>query len=104
METNKLLSSLSYLSIFFAGFIFPLIVLFVTKDKEVKGHAVKALVSHIIPIVGVPFIFLSIILDFNVLSEGSGIPFFMLGGIGLYMLMVIIITIWNVYKGVKVLL
>ncbi|MEI5907656.1 DUF4870 domain-containing protein [Bacillus spongiae] len=104
METNKILSSLSYFSIFFAGFVFPLVVFFVSTDKEVKGHAMKALISHIIPIIGVPFLLLSIFFDIGVIATGSGIPFFLISSIAIYLIFVMIIVIWNVYKGVKVLL
>jgi len=49
MENQKILAAFSYLSIFFAPFIVPLIVYFVTKDSDVKSHSIRALVSHLIP-------------------------------------------------------
>ena len=48
---SKILAAFSYLSIFFAPFIVPLIVYFVTKDSDVKRHSIRALVSHLIPFV-----------------------------------------------------
>src|SRR5699024_315459 len=49
MEGNKILSSLCYFSIFFAPFLFPIIVYFVT-EEDVKVHAKRALWSHLIPL------------------------------------------------------
>lgn len=37
MENQKILAAFSYLSIFFAPFIVPLIVYIVTKDSDVKN-------------------------------------------------------------------
>nr|WP_233252884.1 MULTISPECIES: DUF4870 domain-containing protein [unclassified Geobacillus] len=49
MNSNKVLASLCYFSIFFAGFIFPIVVYFVADDQAVKQHAKKAFLSHLIP-------------------------------------------------------
>ncbi|KUP05217.1 hypothetical protein Q73_12635 [Bacillus coahuilensis m2-6] len=106
MESNKVISSLCYFSIFFAGFIFPLIVLLISQDKKVKRHATGALVSHLIPFLGVVFIIIGVIGDISILAGtgGESIPVFFIVGIALAALLGLVITIWNVYKGIKVLL
>jgi hypothetical protein len=104
METNKVISALCYFSIFFAGFIFPIIVYFVSDNPHVKKDAKAALLSHIIPIIAIPFLFAGIFLDIGIFATGSGLPVFFFLMVGLFILINIIIVIWNVYKGIKVLL
>ncbi|HLQ96536.1 MAG TPA: DUF4870 domain-containing protein [Pseudogracilibacillus sp.] len=48
MKTDKLLSSLCYFSVFFAPFLFPIIVWILT-EENVRHHAGKALWIHIVP-------------------------------------------------------
>ncbi|MGG0188230.1 DUF4870 domain-containing protein, partial [Bacillus rhizoplanae] len=50
MKSNNILSSLCYFSIFFAPFLFPIIVFFIA-EGDVKYHAKKALWTHIIPFI-----------------------------------------------------
>ena len=48
---KKILNGLSYLSIFFAPILFPIIVLIVSSDKDVNRHAIRATILHLIPVV-----------------------------------------------------
>src|SRR5699024_1321770 len=48
MTSDKFLSSLCYFSVFFAPFLFPIMVWILTKD-EVRYHSGKALWTHIVP-------------------------------------------------------
>ena len=41
MEGNKLLAALCYFSVFFAPFLFPIIVYFVTKHERVNNPTIK---------------------------------------------------------------
>jgi hypothetical protein len=93
---------LSYFSIFFAGFLFPLIVFLISENKEVKSHAKKALFSHLIPIIPVPFIVITAIVQ--TLRSPYGEPsilFFV--GVGLTVILSLIVLIWNIVKGIQVL-
>lgn len=101
MDTKKILSSLSYFSLFFAGFVFPLIVFLVSDDQEVKGHAKKALFSHLIPLILVPFIIFGALMD---VSNGSEFPMLFIIMIIIFSIISFIIAIWNIVKGIKVLL
>ncbi|MEH7413726.1 DUF4870 domain-containing protein [Neobacillus drentensis] len=101
METRKVLSSLCYFSIFFAGFIFPLVVYLATGDKETKGHAKKSLVSHLIPLILTPLLVLAVFYDFT--SQLDSIPIFTILSIIVLILLWLIVIIWNIVKGVKVL-
>ncbi|TYR76098.1 DUF4870 domain-containing protein [Rossellomorea vietnamensis] len=104
MDTNRLLSSLSYFSIFFAGFIFPIIVYFLVDDPETKRHAKSAFLSHLLPLIAVPLVIAGVFFDIGVLAVGSGIPIFIFITIGFSLLISLVVVIWNVYKGIKVLL
>lgn len=101
MDTNKLISSLCYFSIFFAGFIFPIAVYFISDQHEVKEHAKSALLSHLIPLITIPIIVIFTISG-SIISEGAVL------GIGILMIIVFIgvnigVAIWNIIKGIKVL-
>jgi hypothetical protein len=98
MKGNTILSSLCYLSILFAPFLFPLIVYFVAQP-EVKSHAKKALWTHLIPYVA---LFLGILLSLI-------IPYQKTMGIGVFLtfaitsILIIYYFIWNIIKGIKIL-
>ena len=101
METRKVLSSLCYFSIFFAGFIFPLAVYLATGDEGTKRHAKKSLLSHLIPLILTPLLVLAVFYDFT--SQPDGIPIFTIISIIALILVWLIVIIWNIVKGVKVL-
>jgi hypothetical protein len=102
METNKVLAALSYFSILFAGFIFPLVVYFVTDDSNVKKHAKKAFLSHLIPLIPIPLILIVVINDITG-NQGEVFPILLIIAIGLSMILSLVVLIWNIIKGVKVL-
>lgn len=95
MGDYKIFASLSYFSIFFAGFIFPLVVYIIVKNEEVRHHAMRALISHIIP-------FLTVIIIIIGIFSGSLGSFF--GSVILFIILNLIIVIWNVVQGIKILL
>ncbi|WP_153731736.1 DUF4870 domain-containing protein [Sporosarcina obsidiansis] len=112
MSNKKLLSSLCYFSIFFAPLLLPAIIYFVTDEFEVRRHAKKSLISHIIPmaLLIAGFIILSFsIFSFNTQSVMSSDGNFMFWGIvpflfiALYSALFFVVLIWNVYQGIKVL-
>ncbi|KPL59483.1 DUF4870 domain-containing protein [Rossellomorea vietnamensis] len=104
METNKVLSALCYFSIFFAGFLFPLFVYFLTDNPYVKKDAKAALLSHLLPVIAVPLVFAGLVMDMGGFASGAGLPVFTVIMIGLAILLSVVVVIWNVYKGIKVLL
>ncbi|NSL51832.1 DUF4870 domain-containing protein [Calidifontibacillus erzurumensis] len=99
MDTNRLISSLCYFSIFFAGFLFPIAIYFIVDSYEVKEHAKKALISHVIPFLSViGFIFLFLL--------SGGHPS-IIGGFSILLaigLINIAVVVWNIVKGIKVLI
>ncbi|TWD97474.1 uncharacterized protein DUF4870 [Neobacillus bataviensis] len=101
METRKVLSSLCYFSIFFAGFIFPLAVYLATGDEGTKRHAKKSLLSHLIPLILTPLLVLAVFYDFT--SQQDAIPVFTVISIIVLILLWLAVVIWNIVKGVKVL-
>jgi hypothetical protein len=102
METNKVLSSLCYFSIFFAGFIFPLVVYFASGDEGTKRHAKSALLSHLIPLILSPILIFAVLNDTAMMQ--NELPVFTIISIVGLVIVGIAVTIWNIVKGVKVLL
>lgn len=47
---RSVLASLSYFSIFFAPFLFPVIIWFISDDAILRRHAGRALFSHVFPV------------------------------------------------------
>lgn len=108
MENNRIISSLCYFSIFFAGFILPLIVFLVIKEQEVKKHAKAALISHLL--LYLPAVIGLLIFFFISISTPSqnndSLALFGFGMIILFILFglfTLAIVIWNIYRGIKVL-
>lgn len=97
-QTKRVISSLCYFSIFFAGFIFPIAVYFIVDHKDVKKHAIHALVSHIIPLVTIPFLILLVVAG---IVELQALPIII--AVILFGLINIVIVVWNVIKGIQVL-
>lgn len=100
MESKKVLSALCYFSIFFAGFIFPLVVFFASSDSSTKKHAKKAFLSHIIPAIPLPFLIFTILYEAN--KGPNAIPIYTIIIICFMVLVSIIVVVWNIVKGVKV--
>ncbi|QPC47471.1 DUF4870 domain-containing protein [Mangrovibacillus cuniculi] len=103
MNLEKIIAALCYFSFFFLGLIFPLIVWLVSADEWLKGHAKAAFISHIIPMLVVPLVLFAFVFDVFAISTGT-VPFFVLFVIVLGGILSFFIMIWNVYKGIKVLL
>ncbi|RDI41037.1 DUF4870 domain-containing protein [Falsibacillus pallidus] len=104
MESNKALSALCYFSIFFAGFLLPLIVFFVSSDPEVKKHAKSSFLSHIIPLAAVPFMLAALIFDQQAFQPDGGFPVFIIVSLIVSFILTVSVVVWNVYKGIKVLI
>lgn len=100
MDTRKVLSGLCYFSIFFAGILFPLVVMFASGDDVTKSHAKKAFLSHLVPLIPGVLLIFSVLSDINTINNNA-IPVFTLISAGILVLVSLIVTIWNVIKGVK---
>lgn len=113
---NRVLSALCYFSVLFAPFLLPLIVYFISPDTDVKYHAKRSFLSHVIPvalgILGFIILLVSSFSMFNTIDYSmspdvtssfdfmaAGIPIlFML----LYGILSIVVLIWNIVQGIKV--
>ncbi|KGR86614.1 MULTISPECIES: DUF4870 domain-containing protein [Lysinibacillus] len=105
MENQKILAAFSYLSIFFAPFIVPLIVYFVTKDSDVKRHSIRALVSHLIPFVfGILFFIVFVFSTFSLdpTSSNKTMMIIWFTSFAIYALVSLGIVIWNIIQAVRV--
>ncbi|WP_160722597.1 DUF4870 domain-containing protein [Bacillus sp. USDA818B3_A] len=102
MESRKVLSSLCYFSIFFAGFIFPLAVYLATGDEGTKRHAKKSLLSHLIPLIPTPLIIFAVFYDFTSQQGTVSIPVLTIISLIVLTVLWLIVIIWNIVKGVKV--
>lgn len=95
LETRTLLSALCYFSIFFAGFIIPIVIYFISDDPEVKHHAKAAFISHIFPFTSLLF-FLAVFLtmpSFSMVMIAAGFCVFLYTAVMIY----------NVIQGIRVL-
>ena len=111
MDQSKGLSALSYLSYFFAPFILPIIVFFISKEEFVKRHTKRAIISHLIPVVlGIIFAILFFISalswDTNTveniyIGDIFSSPFFI--GFVIFLIVTFIVAIWNLVQAIKVL-
>lgn len=100
MEDNKALSSLSYLSVCFAPVLLPFIVLLASSNETVKKHVKSSLISQLIPIVFLPFMFFSFFTSAVAFDE---FPVLMIVLFILHGITSLIVFIWNIVKGIKVL-
>ncbi len=98
MDTNKVISSLCYFSIFFAGFILPIAVYFIVDDEEVKEHAKSAFLSHLIPLLTVPIFFILLFM----FGPGDVLGFGIIGLIVLTGIINLVVLVWNIVRGIKV--
>jgi len=105
LDNSKALSALNYFSVFFAPFIVPIIIYFISPDPEVKRHSIRALLSHVIPfILGIILVVtLFIVGVFSMQVNGDNVlATWVLLVLG-YGLLYLAIIIWNVVQGIKVL-
>ncbi|WP_299093817.1 hypothetical protein [uncultured Metabacillus sp.] len=102
-KTNKVLASINYFSVFCAPFLLPIVIYFIVDHSEVKKHAKKALISHILPFLSILAVIGAIIFSsFTNLSEASYLTIFF-GGFIVVGLINLIVFIWNLVKGIKLL-
>lgn len=101
MSADRILASLSYFSLFFAPFLFPIIVYFLT-DGETKRHARNAFISHIIPfIILISGIIFAFVVGFGDIDFAS---ITLILAIALFGIITFILYVWNVFMGIKVLI
>ena len=105
MDSNKGLSALNYFSVFFAPFLVPIIIYFISSHAEVKRHAFRALWSHLIPVILGILLFV-LMLAAGVFGgqagDGALLIVSLVAGLG-YGGICLALTIWNVIQGIKVL-
>ena len=100
--TNRLLAALCYFSFFFLGFIFPAVIYFVAGDDfELKGHAKRALISHLFPVVMGIIVFFAFLTQLALSSEITALPYTAILAMFLLGLISFIVMIWNVIQGIK---
>lgn len=112
MTNKKLLSAICYFSVFFFPLLIPFVVYLASEDTDVKFHATRSFVSHIIPVallvIGTILFSLSMFTTQQRMTAliqqkydfWTVAPFlFTL----IYSLFLLIVLIWNVFQGVKVL-
>ncbi|CAN2248274.1 hypothetical protein [Bacillus vallismortis] len=105
MNRNQaIIASLCYFSVFIAPIIVPIVAYFVVDEKETKRHAIRSLISHIVPFAGWLVLFIAFLGGAIAIDGDSLLPVFvMIGGAVIYFLVVIGIMVWNVIQGIKVL-
>lgn len=107
MKNERVLASLSYFSIFFAPFLFPIILYLIVKDEFIRQHTKRALLSHLVPVVF--GIVLAILFATGALfgnmsdSAGTGIAIGYVIGMVAYFAVTLGFLIWNIVQGIRVL-
>ncbi|WP_283678312.1 hypothetical protein [Lentilactobacillus sp. Marseille-Q4993] len=100
---KKILSSLSYLSIFFAPIIFPIIVWILSNDDSTIQNARKATFLHIAPVI-LTIIALFIIGTTGLLTNsGAATGFVTIGLVSVLLLVDFVLFIYNLVIGIKIL-
>ncbi|AFR99905.1 DUF4870 domain-containing protein [Lentilactobacillus buchneri] len=104
MSTNRIVNALSYLSIVFAPFIFPLIVWIVSDNNpDMHSTARHALILHLIPLV-LTILTILVVGISGVISEKAAFAgFLFLALIALVILVDLAMFIYNLYLGIKIL-
>ncbi|MDR0269455.1 DUF4870 domain-containing protein [Paenibacillus sp.] len=101
MKEKNILSSLCYFSIFFAPFLFPIIVFFVASE-DVKYHAKKSLLLHLVPyiifIIGIAGSGFLGINGWGQTASGLVVTYVVIS-----IILVIYVFVLNIIKGIKVL-
>ncbi|KKB75099.1 MULTISPECIES: membrane protein [Bacillus] len=103
-RNNALIAAICYFSVFFAPLILPIAAYFITDDQETKKHAMRSLISHIIPFISVVILAAGAISGTVIFNDGGFLAFFsVFGGIIFFVVISLIIAIWNVVQGIKML-
>lgn len=100
-QSEKILSALSYFSVFFAPVIFPVIV-WILADKPVSTHAKKSLLFHLLPYILI--VISSVILGTtgSVTNQFLYVILMILAALGAFL--AIYFVIYNLLCGIKILL
>lgn len=104
MNENKILSSLCYLSIFFAPFLFPFIVWLLSGDQSsTRRHALRAMKLHFIPFIfivigGIVLLTTGIFSNHEETIGWTALLLFLVFGLASLALM-----IYNLFYGIKLL-
>lgn len=101
LDSNKVLSAICYFSVLFAPFIVPIIIYFASDDSFVKKHAKSSLLSHVIPALFIPLVILAAFYDF---AQTADFPILLLTTFVVFGIASLIIFIWNLVRGVKLLI
>lgn len=103
---KKLVRALCYLSILFAPFLFPLIVWVICRnhEPEIRADAAHAMLLHLLPLI-IVLVSLVIIGGNGIITNDvqitAGVSLILLGIAGL---IDIVLYIYNIYYGIKLLL
>ncbi|MCD2256197.1 DUF4870 domain-containing protein [Agrilactobacillus fermenti] len=103
MNGDKVLSGLSYISILFAPILFPIAVWLLSSNVAVQSHAKNALILHILP----TFITIGLIVVIGINgllmqdAQATGMVAIVL--IGVIAILDFFLYIYNLYKGIKIL-
>lgn len=112
LKNSKLLSALCYFSVFFLPLLLPFMVYLVTEEKDIKFHAKRSLISHLVPVLILIIGF--IIFSISMFSMDRQIESLLHGNFSVwqmapfiftlvYSLLFFIIFIWNIFQGIKLL-
>lgn len=104
MTKNQVVSSLSYLSILFAPFIFPLIIWIICRNEPfIRHHAAIALWLQLLPLLLGTICLISLGVTGLATSSWKITGAMIVILLGIIALVTLLIFIYNLYKGIKLL-
>lgn len=101
---NKVLSSLSYLSILFLPVLFPLIVWILTSDRpQTRHYAAHALLVHLFPAIFLFAILIIAGIQGAISNDTTSVGWLLMILLGIFAIVSIGFFIYSIYKGIKIL-
>lgn len=104
-SNSKALSALCYFSVLFAPFLLPIIVYFVVDDTDVKHHAKRAFMSHLLSVI---LAFILVVIYFFIFLNtpdqtlSTALLVLLIAVTIIFIIAYAIIFIWNIIQAVKV--
>ncbi|MGN1399904.1 MAG: DUF4870 domain-containing protein [Bacillus sp. (in: firmicutes)] len=95
---RKVLSALCYLSILIVPFLGPLVLYFAIDDPVVKKDAKRGMWTQ-----AMPFLFIPLIIAAIFAASSDSIPLLMFILFVLFSIAMLVVTIWNLIQGIRIL-
>lgn len=103
MNNHRIVNALSYFSILFAPILVPLFIWVFGESRDVKHHSKVALFTHILPTLGLFFIFCIFSLVAISTDSSHTVGFIAFGAVVTLIILTVILFLFNLIQGVRML-